>query len=461
MSTNPGAGSRIPVVAVVGRPNVGKSTFFNRVLGRREAIVHDAPGVTRDRNFSLADWAGRHFFLVDTGGVIEGSDEPLDRQVRDQALLAMDEADVILFMVDGKVGVHPMDEKVAELLRGRDKPVLVVVNKMDNLPSDTGHHDFWRLGLGEPLPVSSISGKASGDLLDRILDALPPEVPMEEEPGTLRIAVVGKPNVGKSSFVNRLFGEERMVVSDVPGTTRDAVDSTLHYHGQRLVFVDTAGLRRQSRIDESVEYYSSLRTARVIQGAQVCVVLIDATEGLTKQDIQILEQAWEAGCGVILGVNKWDLVEKDTNTAPAFEKSLAEKVPFLQWIPTLFLSALTGQRVRKALDMILEVETQRTRRIATHEVNEVLEQLVGRQPPPHVGGRAVRFKYATQADTHPPTFVLFSNLPEELPDHYLRYLTNGFRRAWGFMGVPLRLRLRSTAKEEHRYGRGGGRSPHR
>ncbi len=448
----------LPVVAVVGRPNVGKSTFFNRVLGRREAIVDDQPGVTRDRNFSLAEWAGRSFFLVDTGGVIEGSDEPLDRMVRDQAIAAMDEADLILLVVDGKDGVHPMDEQVAELLRGRGKPVIVVVNKVDNLPHDPAHLEFWSLGLGEPVPVSAISGKGSGDLLDRILEALPEDTGREPDPAELRIAVVGKPNVGKSSFVNRLFGEERMVVSDVPGTTRDAVDSTLVYHGRNLVFVDTAGLRRQSRVDESIEYYSALRTARVIQSAQVCLVMIDAREGLTKQDIQILEQAWEAGCGVVLAVNKWDLVEKDTSTAPAFERELRQKVHFLQWVPVLFMSALTGQRVRRTLDLLLEVEAARTRRIPTHEVNEVLERLVNRQPPPHSRGRAVRFKYGTQVDSAPPTFLLFCNLPKEVPDHYVRYLMNGFREAWGFDGAPVRLRLRSTAKDELRYGRGGGRS---
>jgi GTP-binding protein len=451
-------GVRLPVVAVVGRPNVGKSTFFNRVLGRREAIVHDTPGVTRDRNFARADWAGRHFYLVDTGGVIEGSDEPLDRMVREQALHAMDEADVILLLADGKEGVHPMDEKVADLLRTRGKPVLMVVNKMDNLPEDPAHHEFWRLGLGEPVPVSAISGKGSGDLLDRIVALLPPEDPGAEEDETLRIAVIGKPNVGKSSFVNRIFGEERMVVSDEPGTTRDAVDSTLLYHGRKLVFVDTAGLRRQSRVDESLEYYSALRTARVIESAQVCLVMIDAREGLTRQDIQILEQAWEAGCGVVLAVNKWDLLEKDTSTAPAFEKELADKVPFLQWVPVLFMSALTGQRARRTLELLLEVEEARTRRIPTHEVNEVVEALVARQPPPHSRGRAIRFKYATQADTAPPTFVIFSNLPSELPDHYLRYLHNGFRKAWGFDGAPVRIRMKSTSRDELRYGRGGGRS---
>jgi GTP-binding protein len=446
--------SRLPVVAVVGRPNVGKSTFFNRVLGRREAIVHDAPGVTRDRNFARTDWAGREFFLVDTGGVVEGSDEPLDRQVRDQALMAVDEADVILFVVDGKAGVHPQDEQIAELLRGRGRPLVLAVNKVDNLHHDVDHLDFWRLGLGQPMPVSALSGVGSGNLLDRILAELPPETEVDPASPDLRIAVIGKPNVGKSSFINRLFGEERMVVSEIPGTTRDAVDSTLVYHGRNLVFVDTAGLRRQSRIDESVEYYSSLRTARVIRGAQVCIVLIDSQEGLTHQDIKILEQAWEAGCGVILGVNKWDLIEKDTSTAPGFERELRQKLPFLEWVPVLFLSALTGQRVRKTLELIQTVAEERARRIPTHEVNEVLSELTGRQPPPHSRGRAVRIRYGTQIDSAPPSFLLFCNHPEEVPDHYHRYLHNGMRRAWGFMGVPLRIRLKATTGREQEGGRG-------
>lgn len=438
---------RLPVVAVVGRPNVGKSTFFNRVLGRREAIVHDAPGVTRDRNFARADWAGRSFYIVDTGGVIEGSDEPLDRSVRDQALAAVDEADVILFMVDGKDGVHPLDEKVAPLLRDAGRPILLVVNKLDNLPQDLERHDFWRLGLGEPLAVSSISGKGSGDLLDRIVEALPEKGSLPVEPGDLRISVIGKPNVGKSSFINRLFNEDRVVVGTAPGTTRDAVDSTLQYHGRTLVFVDTAGLRRQSRVDESVEYYSALRTARVIHASQLCLVMIDATEGLTNQDVKILEQAWAAGCGVLLGVNKWDLIEKDDRTVPRFLRELRLRVPFLEWVPVLFLSALTGFRVRHALDALLRIADERERHVPTPEVNEVLRRLVERQPPPHSRGRPVRIRYGTQADTAPPTFVLFSNHPSEIPDHYVRFLHNGFREAWGFEGSPLRVRIRSSDRD--------------
>lgn len=436
--------SRLPVVAVVGRPNVGKSTFFNRVIGRRVAIVDDRPGVTRDRNFARAEWAGRPFFVVDTGGVIEGSDEPLDRAIRHQALAAVAEADVILMIVDGQQGVHPLDEKLADVLRKAGRPVLLVVNKMDNLPDDPGHHAFWELGLGEPVPVSAISGKGSGDLLDRIVQALPEAAePAEED--EIRVAVIGKPNVGKSSFVNRIFGEERVVVSDVAGTTRDPVDTPLRYHGRTLVFVDTAGLRRQSKVSDALEYYSALRTERVVRDADVCVLLVDAVEGeLHHQDVRIAEQAQDAGAGLIVVVNKWDLVEKDTLTAPHFEKRARERYPFLAWVPFVFASALTGQRVRRTLDLIVEVHEERRRRIDTHEVNEALKALVERQPPPHHRGRPVKIKYGTQVAVDPPTFALFANYPKAIPDHYIRYLLNGFRERWSFAGSPIRLRIRGS-----------------
>ncbi len=436
---------RLPVVAVVGRPNVGKSTFFNRLLGRRVAIVDERPGVTRDRNFGRTEWAGRSFFVVDTGGVIEGSDEPLDRAIRQQALAAVTEADLIVFLVDGKIGVHPLDEKLADVLRKTDRPVVLVVNKVDNLPSEQSHHDFWGLGIGEPIPVSAISGKGTGDLLDRVLALLPEAVSDTPEEGTIRVAVVGKPNVGKSSFVNRLFGEERMVVSDIAGTTRDPVDTPLRYHGRTLIFVDTAGLRRQARVTDSLEYYGALRTERVVRDADVCVVLVDASEReLHHQDIRIAEQAWEAGAGVILVANKWDLVEKETGTAPDFEKQARERYPFLRWVPFVFASALTGLRVRRTLDLILEVAEQRERRIDTHEINDALADLTRRQPPPHYRGRPVKLRYGTQVATNPPMFALFANYPKEVPEHYIRYLLNGFRDRWSFIGTPVRLRIRGS-----------------
>lgn len=440
---------RLPVVAIVGRPNVGKSTFFNRVIGRRVAIVDDQPGVTRDRNFSHADWAGRDFRIVDTGGVVEGSDDGMDVAIREQAMLAVEQADVILFLVDGKAGVQALDERLAEVLRKTAKPVLLVVNKVDNLPHDQSHLEFWSLGIGEPIAVSALSGKGSGDLLDQLLEHFPEAADVEFDDATIRVAVVGKPNVGKSSFVNRLVGEERTVVSEVAGTTRDPIDSEFRYHGKRLVFVDTAGLRRQARVNDSIEYYSALRTDRVIFSSQVCVLLVDASEeDLHAQDVKIAEKAWEAGRGLILIANKWDLVAKDTMTAPDWERKVRERIPFLQWVPIIFTSALTGQRVRRCLDTILEVNDERSRRIDTHEVNEVLENLVRRQPPPHHRGRAVKVKYATQASVQPPVFALFANFPKAIPAHYIRYLHNGFRDAWSFMGTPIRLRLRSGKDEK-------------
>jgi GTPase len=439
----------IPVVAVVGRPNVGKSTFFNRIIGRRVAIVDDQPGVTRDRNFARTDWAGHDFFIVDTGGVIEGSDERLDVAIREQAMHAVDEADVILLLVDGKAGVHTLDERLAEVLRKTSKPVVLVVNKVDNLPTDQSHLDFWSLGMGEPIPVSALSGKGSGDLLDKVLEALPESPSEEPEENVIRVAIVGKPNVGKSSFVNRLVGEDRVVVSEIAGTTRDPIDTTFRYHGKTLVLVDTAGLRRQAKVKDSLEYYSALRTDRVVHTADVCVILVDASEDdLHAQDIRIAQTALDAGRGVIMLANKWDLVTKDTMTAAEWQKKVRTRVPDLRWVPMVFTSALTGQRVRKVLDLILEVAEERGRRVETHEVNEVLEKLVRRQPPPHHRGRPVKVKYGTQVSVRPPTFALFSNFPKSIPAHYVRYLHNGFRDAWSFMGTPIRLKLRSGKDDD-------------
>lgn len=431
----------LPSVAVVGRPNVGKSTLFNRIIGHRQAIVQDVPGVTRDRNFARGDWAGHEFYVVDTGGLEVDNKERLATAIRRQVLAAVDEAQVIVFVVDGKAGVQPLDQKIAELLRRAPVPVLLVVNKVDNLPHELSHLDFWELGLGEPLPVSALSGKGSGDVLDVIVSHIPvAEEPPEE---VLSVAVVGKPNVGKSSFINRLLGEERLVVSEVAGTTRDSIDTPMRYHGRSLVFVDTAGLRRQARIHESLEYYSALRTERAVSRADVCLLLVDGTEPVHVQDLKIAEKAWSAGCGLIIVVNKWDLVEKETGTAPAFEKHLRERAPSLRWVPIIFTSTITGQRVQKTLDLVLEVAAERSRRIATSEVNEVIRELADRQPPPHFRGHPVRLLYATQGGIAPPTFVIFVNHKDGVTENYRRYLYNGFRARWGFPGTPLRLKFRS------------------
>ena len=428
-------------MAVVGRPNVGKSTLFNRVVGRRKAIVEDTPGVTRDRNFARADWAGREFYIVDTGGLEPDASEAMPTAVRRQVEAAIAEAEVIVFVVDTVAGVQPLDLKIADILRKTEIPVVLLVNKVDNLPEDMSYLDFWELGLGEPQPVSALSGKGSGDALDAIIAHLPEaEEPPEE---ALSVAVVGKPNVGKSSFINKLLGQERLVVSETAGTTRDSIDTVMRYHGHTLVFVDTAGLRRQSRIHEDLEYYAALRTERAVQRADVCLLLVDGTEPIHVQDLKIAEKAWDAGCGLVVVVNKWDLVEKDDVTAPAFERYIRERAPSLRWAPVIFTSALTGLRVHKTLDRLLEVAEERGRRIQTSEVNDVLRELADRQPPPHYRGRPVKLLYATQSGTHPPSFVIFVNQRLGITDNYRRYLYNGFRDAWGFIGSPLRIKFRS------------------
>ena len=437
----------LPVVAVVGRPNVGKSTFFNRVVGRRDAIVDDAPGVTRDRNFGRADWTGRAFFVVDTGGVVEGSGREIDRLVREQAMTAVAEADLVVLLVDAKTGVHPLDQQLSEALRKSAKPVQLVVNKVDNLPGERTHLEFWGMGMGEPLPASSVSGRGVGDVLDAVVARLP--AGEEEAAGDeVRVAVVGKPNAGKSSLVNRIFGEERVVVSKAPGTTRDPVDHALRYHGRTLVFVDTAGIRRHARIRDSVEYYAGLRTARVVRDADVCLVLVDASEGFHAQDARVAQAAWDAGCGLVVVCNKWDLVEKDGRTAQEFQQEVGRRVPFLKDAPFLFASALTGLRIRNSLDLALQVAGRRLFRIPTADVNEALEALTRRTQPPHVRGRPLRLKYATQARTAPPTFVIFTNHPHDVPTHYRRYIANFLRAQWDFAGVPVRLRFRKSGESK-------------
>jgi len=432
----------VPVVAIVGRPNVGKSALFNRILGGNAAIVADEPGTTRDRHFGRAEWNARSFWLVDTGGLTDNPNVPMDVAIREQVEMAIGEADLILLVVDAQTGVHPGDSRVVEMLRNAGKPWMLVANKVDN-PQSIDFFEFFNLGAGDPIPVSASNGKNSGDLLDALVEKLPPGELVEEE--TLRIAVIGRPNVGKSSFVNRLLGEDRLVVSEVPGTTRDAIDTPMRYHGRQLVFIDTAGLRRQAKIDDGIEFYSSLRSRRAIERADICILMIDATEGLHNQDLKIATLAWEAGRGLIIVVNKWDLKEKDDKSAAHFEKECAEKAPYLAFVPFLFTSALTGQRVNKVMDVILEVEQQRLKRISTSQVTETLSQLVARRQPPQAAGREIKLMYATQVQVAPPTFAVFGNHPELVQEHYVRYLHNGFREAWGFTGNPLRIIMKPKA----------------
>jgi GTP-binding protein len=439
--------SRAPTVALIGRPNVGKSTLFNRLIGRREAIVDARPGVTRDRNFATAEWNGRQFWLVDTGGLVLGASDQLSRAIRAQVEAALAESDVVLFLVDVDAGVHPAEREIAQMLRAAGRAVLVVANKADQLPEDQRHLAFYELGLGDPFPVSAAIGKNTGDLLDRLVDLLPSGTD-EEDATAVHVAIVGRPNVGKSSLLNRLLGSDRMVVADEPGTTRDAIDTAIDHGDTRLVFIDTAGLRKRAKVDDDIEFYATLRTARAIERADVCVLVVDAKDGLHTQDLKIIGDAWEQGAGVIIAVNKWDLIEeKEPNTAIRGQNELAERAPFLNFIPFLYVSAKTGQRVTKLFDLILTVAREREKRVPTAEVNRVLEALVQRQQPPQPVGESVRLFYASQIGTAPPRFAVIANRPDAIPESYSRYLVNGFREAWAFTGAPVNVRFRRKRQD--------------
>jgi GTP-binding protein len=432
-------GVNVPVIAIIGRPNVGKSALFNRIVGNHSAIVSDEAGTTRDRHFAMAEWGGRKFWLVDTGGITDDPRVPMDLEIQRQVMEAIGEADLLLMVVDAKAGLHPSDSRVLDMLRDSQKPWLLVANKVDD-PQSTDYYEFYSLGAGDPLPVSAVNGKNSGDLLDVMVEKIPENA--EEVGEALRVAVIGRPNVGKSSLVNKLLGEERLVVSEISGTTRDAIDTPLNYHGRPIIFIDTAGLRRQSKVDEGIEFYSALRSRRAIDRADICILVIDAMQGLHNQDLKIAALAWETGRGLIIAVNKWDIAEKETNSAHKFQKECEEKAPFFKFVPFVFLSALTGQRVTKVLNLILEVEAERKKRITTSQVNTTLASLIARKQPPQAAGREVKLNYATQVDTAPPTIAIFGNNPDLVQEHYIRYLHNGFREAWGFTGSPLRIVMR-------------------
>lgn len=433
----------IPVVAIVGRPNVGKSQLFNRLASSDSAIVSEEAGTTRDRHFARAEWGGRAFWLVDTGGLTDDQAIPMDVEIQKQVMQAIAEADLMLLVVDAKTGLHPQDQRVVELLRDSRKPWLLVANKVDD-PRSTDFYEFYNLGAGDPIPVSAINGKNSGDLLDEVVSRFPEST--VEDDDSLRVAVIGRPNVGKSSLVNRLLGEDRLVVAAEAGTTRDAIDTPMQYHGHTLTFIDTAGLRRQSKIDDGIEFYSALRTRRAIERAQICILMLDASVGLENQDLKIATLAWDHGCGLIVVVNKWDIKEDKTDKSSAkFQKEAGEKAPFLKFVPFLFTSALTGQRVSKVLELVLQVDAERKKRISTAQVNTTLGELTARLQPPQAAGREVKLLYATQVEVEPPTIAVFGNHPDLVPEHYVRYLHNGFREAWGFSGSPLRILLRSRA----------------
>lgn len=437
-----------PIVAVVGRPNVGKSTFFNKIVGRRIAIVEDTPGVTRDRIYGDAQWLTHDFTLIDTGGIEPQKDDIISAQMRRQAELAIETADVIVFLVDGREGITAADEDVAELLRRSKKPLVLAVNKVDNPKFEDSAYDFYALGIGAPITISAEQGLGLGDLLDEVVKHFD-ESEAEEESDVTKIAVVGKPNVGKSSLVNALLGQERTIVSDIPGTTRDAIDSPFTYNGENYILIDTAGIRRKRSIeDESIERYSVIRSLAAVRRADVVLIVVDAAEGMSEQDVRIAGYVHEEGKASVLIVNKWDKIEKDTHTMHAFEKKLAADLAFMEYVPMLFISAKTGQRVPKVIETARFAYAQNCTRVKTGTLNDVIAEAVSMNEPPTDKGRRLKIYYATQASTKPPTFVLFVNDPDIMHFSYKRYLENFLRKSFSLTATPLRIFVRKRGEKE-------------
>ena len=426
------------LVALVGRPSVGKSTLFNRIIGHRQAIVHDMPGVTRDRHYARAEWAGHDFTLIDTGGFVPASDDVFEAAIREQAEIAIDEADVVLFVVDASTGMLPVDREIAEILRRADKKVVLVANKVDSDRREPSLAEFYGLGLGDPVPVSALVGRKVGDLLDLVTSGMPAAHGDQSDP-RLKVAVIGKPNVGKSSFINALLQEKRHIVTDIPGTTRDPIDATLRFHGEEILLVDTAGLRRKSRIKESVEFYSTLRTLKSIERCDVAIIMLDAQQGLDHQDLRIVETTVERRRGVVIVVNKWDLIEKDATTAGQYERVLRERLRIYDFIPVMFISALVGQRVFKVIELVKSVADGLNRRIITSELNDTIGADIRRIPPKSRSGKEIKINYITQVNVNPPVFAFFCNEPKLIDDGYKRYLENRLRGHFVFSGVPILL----------------------
>ena len=436
-----------PVVAIVGRPNVGKSTIFNRIIGDRLAIVEDKPGVTRDRIYGTGEWNGKPFSIIDTGGIeVYGEDEML-RSIRVQAELAIEESDVIVFMCDAKTGVTQADEEVAQMLFRSGKPVIVAVNKVDNLNRMDDIYEFYSLGFGDPIPISGSHGTGLGDLLDEVVEKFPDLTDEEYDDDVIKVALIGRPNVGKSSLVNAILGEERVIVSDVAGTTRDAIDTPFEKDGQRFVIIDTAGMRKRGKVYETTEKYSVMRSLKAIERADVVLVIINGEEGIIEQDKHIAGYAHEAGKAVLFVVNKWDIVAKDDKTMQQFEQKIRDHFLFMTYAPIVFLSAKTKQRLHKLLPVIEHVAQQHAKRIPTHLLNDVVSDAVAYNPPPTDKGRRLRINYATQVAVKPPTIVIFVNDPELMHFSYERYLDNRIRASFDFEGTPIRLFTRRKSDE--------------
>ncbi|MDD6539549.1 MAG: ribosome biogenesis GTPase Der [Firmicutes bacterium] len=435
-----------PLVAVVGRPNVGKSTFFNKVVGRRVSIVEDTPGVTRDRIYAEAEWRGIHFALIDTGGIEPDSEDIILSQMREQAEIAMDTSDVILFMVDGRDGLTAADREVGEMLYKTGKKVVLAVNKVDKptLPDD--FYDFYELGLGEPIPISSVNMLNLGDLLDRIVESFPEGAGTEEE-DVIKIAMIGKPNVGKSSLVNKLLGENRVIVSPIAGTTRDSIDTPFEKDGEKYLLIDTAGIRRKSKVNEDIEKFSVIRAVAAIERCDVCLLMIDAQEGVSEQDKRIAGIAHEAGKGLVIVVNKWDLVEKETNTMNDYRKEVASELTFMSYAPTVFISALTGQRVSKVIDTARAVAANRAMRVPTGQLNNLIMDATMMKQPPSDKGKRLKIYYVTQVGVNPPLFSFKVNSRPLMHFSYARYLENKIRETFGFEGTSLKFVFREKGEK--------------
>ena len=436
-----------PIVAIIGKPNVGKSTFFNYIIGKRISIVEDTPGVTRDRVYGEANWRGRTFTLIDTGGIEPESNDEILVQMRNQANIAIDIADVIIFMTDIKQGVTAADQDIAIMLKKSKKPVVLVCNKSDSFGKvEDEIYEFYNLGLGDPYAVSAANAKGIGDVLDAIYEEFPEDNEGEVIGTEIKVAVIGKPNVGKSSLINKILGENRVIVSNVAGTTRDAIDSEFENEHGKYVFIDTAGIRRKSKVNENIERYSVMRSKLAIERADVCLLLIDATEGVTDQDTKIAGEAHESGKGVIIVINKWDALEKDNGTLEKYKKEVYEKLSYLSYAPIIFISAKTGQRVNKLFEMINLVASQNAIRIPTATLNQIINEAVAVRQPPTDRGRRLKILYATQASTKPPTFVIFVNVKKLFHFSYQRYLMNQIRNEFGLTGTPIRFIVREKGK---------------
>ena len=438
-----------PIVAIIGKPNVGKSTFFNYLAGSRISIVQDTPGVTRDRIYAETNWRGRDFTLIDTGGIEPESDDIILSQMREQANLAINMADVIIFLTDIRQGVTSADKEIALMLKKSGKPIVLVCNKADNFEKDKEEiYEFYNLGIGEPYPISAANALGIGDVLDKIYENFPEKAENEEEQDAIKVAVIGKPNVGKSSLINKILGENRLIVSNIAGTTRDAIDTPFENEKGKYILIDTAGVRRKSKVKESIEKFSIMRTLLAIERADVCLMILDALEGVTEQDAKIAGEAHEAGKGVIIVVNKWDEYEKETGTLEKYKKDIYSKLSYLSYAPIIFISAKTGQRVHKLFDLINHVNEQNSMRISTSVLNQVINEAIAIVQPPTDKGKRLKIFYGTQVSTKPPTFVIFVNNKELFHFSYERYIVNQIRKEFGLEGTPVRIIVREKNQKE-------------